>query len=60
MQIHFLEELAVEAARASGAAINPGAVAGGGGPVYDDETIVIEDEPVVCSKEKPIVIEDDK
>ena len=61
MQIRFLEELAVEAARASGAAINPGAVARGGGPVYDDETIADENnEPIVVEDDEPIVIEDDE
>ena len=61
MQIRFLEELAVKAALASGAAINPGAVAGGGGPVYDDETIADEDvELVAVEDDDVIVVEDDQ
>ena len=62
LRLHFLEELVEEAARASGS----GAYAG---PVYDDETIVIEigepiaiedDEPIVIEDDEPIVIEDDE
>lgn len=58
-----------EAARASGAAINPIAAACDGGAVYDDKTIAIEngetiviedDERAVGTKEKPIIIQDNE
>ena len=51
IQLRFLEALTEEAARFSGAAINPRAAAGGGGPIYDDEF-------VAASVDDPIVIED--
>ena len=51
IQLRFLEALAEEAARFSGAAINPRAAAGAGGPIFDDEFIA-------AAGDDPIVVED--
>ena len=51
----------MEAARASGAAINPRAAASAGGAVYYDKRIAIEQgEAIVIEYDEPIVIEDDE
>ena len=70
LRLRFLEELLEEAARASGSLAYAGPVYDDetmapqtDEPIVieDDEPIVIEDdEPELGSKEKPIVIEDDK
>ena len=69
MQIRFLEALAEEAARFSGAAINPRAAAGGGGPIFDDDFVAAAgDDPIVVADGESIgdeggdaiVIDDDE